>query len=222
MLSALTLGQVASFEVATEGAASARHEGRFMASTRRSKKSDPFRATARMSGHGVSAGHDPLRASRVTPTRRRLALALAMSGVAAALGTPTAGADPSTPATAGPIPGGRPDGPQIVVDVLGPADPGFWNPAVPGTRVLTPIDSDRQVACLTRFVPVINCWTVNRFVLAPEHRPLVHVDVPVIGGPPMRVWVDLPRWGDGSTGEGSTRDLTLQVVIWWLSHPMPS
>ena len=157
-----------------------------------------------------------------TLTRRRIALAIALAGAVSVLGPAVASADPSRPVTAGPIPGGRPGGPQIIVDVLGSADPGFWNPAIPGTRVLTPIEPHRQVACLTRFVPVNSCWTVNRYQLMPGHRPLAHVDVPVIGGPPLRIWVDLPRWGDGSTGEGSTRDLTQQIVIWWLTNPTPS
>lgn len=151
------------------------------------------------------------------PTRRRLGLALAIASAAAALGTASASADPANPVAA-PVPAVRLGTPQIAGDVLGPADPEFWNPAAPGTRVLTPIEPHRQVSCLSGLVPVLNCWTINRYVLDPDHRPLAHVDVPVIGGPPLRIWVDLPRWGDGSTGEGSTRNLSDAVVIWWLTN----
>lgn len=151
------------------------------------------------------------------PVRRRLGLVLAMAAAVTSLGTAPATADP---ADQGPAPTPRvPLGtPQIAGDVLGPADPAFWNPAVPGTRVLTPIEPHRQVSCLSGFVPVLNCWTINRFVLDPDHRPLAHVDVPMIGGAPLRIWVDLPRWGDGSTGEGRIRELTNDVVIWWLTN----
>lgn len=150
------------------------------------------------------------------PTRRRLGLALAMAGAVSVLGPAAAHADPATPATAAPTPQ-VPRGPQIVHDVLGPTDPAFWNLAIPGTRVLSPIDPHDQVICLTAFVPVNSCWTNKKYELATP-RPLAHVDVPVIGGPPLRIWVDLPRWGDGSTGEGSTRQLTDDVVIWWLTN----
>lgn len=155
-------------------------------------------------------------------TRRRLSLALAIVGAATALGTASAGAVPANAGPSAPTPQVPLGTPQVVHDVLGPTDPAFWNPTVPGTRVLSPIDSRDEVICLSGFVPVINCWTKNRGELASTQRPLVHVDVPMIGGTPLRLWVDHPRWGDGSTGEGSTRELTNNVVIWWLTNPTPS
>ena len=156
------------------------------------------------------------------PTCRRLGLTLAIAGVAAALGTASASADPAAAGPAAPaseIPLGTP---QSVSDVLGPADPAFWNPAIPGTRVLTPIDPRDEVICLSGFVPALNCWTSNKDELASTPRPLAHVDIPMLGGARLRIWVDVPRWGDGVTGEGSTRELTDDVVIWWLTNPTPS
>lgn len=158
---------------------------------------------------------------RNSPTRRRLGLAMAVAAAATALGTPPALADP---ADAGPDTPASPPGaltPEIMTDVLGPSDPAFWDPAAPGTRVLTPIEPHRQVSCLTGLVPLHVCWTVNRYQLVPEHRPLAHVDVPVIGGAPLRIWVDLPLWGDGSTGEGRIAELTQEVIVWWLTNPTP-
>ena len=47
-------------------------------------------------------------------------------------------------------------------------------------------------------------------------RPLAHVDVPMIGAPPLRIWVGLPRWGDGSTGEAPISEWTIEALLWWL------
>lgn len=59
--------------------------------------------------------------------------------------------------------------------VLGPSDPAFWNAAVPGTRILTPVDPRDDVICLTGFVPTLNCWAKERGVLAATMRPLAPV-----------------------------------------------
>lgn len=155
-------------------------------------------------------------------TRRRLGLALAMAGVATALGAASAGADPADAGGAAPASEIPLSTPQVVSDVLGPTDPAFWNSAIPGTRVLTPINSRDEVICLSGFVPALNCWTNSKDELASTPRPLAHVDVPMLGGAPLRIWVDVPRWGDGFTGEGSIRELTDDVVIWWLTNPTPS
>lgn len=151
-----------------------------------------------------------------TPTCRRLALTLALAGTATILGPAAANATPANPA-ATPTPEIPRNMPQIVSDVLGPADPAFWNPAVPGTRVLTPIEPDVEVACATGFVPVISCSTLDRSPFGTPQRTLEHVDVPVLGGPPLRVWFDVPRLGDGSTQEPVER-----LVTWWLTNPTPS
>lgn len=158
-------------------------------------------------------------APTINHSRHRLRIALALAGSVSLLG---AAAAVAAPATAAPIPGATRGLPHVVNDVLEPADPAFWNPAVPGTRVLTPVDPRDEVICLTGFVPVINCWTNSRHELASTPRPLAHVDVPAGSGAPMRIWVDLPQWGDGSTGEGLIRELTNDVVIWWLTNPTPS
>lgn len=157
-----------------------------------------------------------------TPTRRRLGLAMAVAAAATALGAAPALAAPSTPETAPPMPPIPRGMPQIVTDVLGPNDPAFWNPAISGTRVLTPIEPGVEVACATGFVPVISCSTGHRSPFGPAQRSLEFIDVPVIGGAPLRIWVDLPRWGDGSTGEGRIADLTQEVIVWWLTNPTPS
>ncbi|MCT1516843.1 MULTISPECIES: hypothetical protein [Dietzia] len=34
-----------------------------------------------------------------------------------------------------------------------------------------------------------------------------------LGGPPLRIWVNLPRWGDGSTGESPIREATNDVIV---------
>lgn len=156
--------------------------------------------------------------------RYRLRIALALAGSVSVVGTAVAVAAPAavaTPAAATPITDATRGLPQVVNDVLGPADPAFWNPAVPGTRVLTPVDPHDDVICLTGFVPVINCWTKEREGLTATMRPLAHIDVLVGSGAPMRIWVDLPRWGDGSTGEGSIRQLSNDVVVWWLTGRAP-
>lgn len=156
----------------------------------------------------------------MSPARRRFSLALAIAAATTALGSASAGA---APAEAPPAPAPATRGlPESVTDVLGPADPAFWNAAVPGTRIVTPVDPRDEVICLTGFVPKLNCWTAERGVLAATMRPLAHVDVPMIGGPPLRIWVDLPRWGDGSTGEDPIRELTNDVILWWLYGRTPS
>lgn len=156
----------------------------------------------------------------MSPARRRFSLALAIAAATTAVGSASAGA---APAEAPPAPAPATRGlPESVTDVLGPADPAFWNAAVPGTRIVTPVDPRDEVICLTGFVPKLNCWTSEREVLAATMRPLAHVDVPMIGGPPLRIWVDLPRWGDGSTGEDPIRELTNDVILWWLYGRTPS
>lgn len=143
---------------------------------------------------------------------RRLGLAVALAGAVGALGTATAAADPDAaglPAAAPPVPRGMP---QVISDVLGPEDPAFWNPAIPGTRVLTPLEPRAEVICATGFVPVISCSTVNRWDFDSRQRSLEFVDLPVIGGPPLRVWFEVPRLGDGSTREPVHR-----AVTWWLT-----
>ena len=144
---------------------------------------------------------------------------LATAGAVSIVGT---AAIAVAPAAAAPAPVAVRGLPEVANDVLGPADPEFWNPAYPGTRILTPVDPHDEVVCLTGFVPVLNCWTKNRHELAATPRPLAHVDVPMIGEPPLRIWVDLPRWGDGPTGEDPIRQLTNDVVIWWLTNPTTS
>lgn len=67
--------------------------------------------------------------------------------------------------------------------------------------------------CLPGVVPALNCGTSERDVLASTMRPLAHVDLPMIGSPPLRIWVDLPRWGDGSTGESPIREATNDVIV---------
>lgn len=159
---------------------------------------------------------------RQSPTRRRLGLVLAVAAAATALAPTTAVAAPVNPEGVAPTletPRGMP---RIVSDVLGPGDPAFWNPAISGTRVLTPIEPGAEVACATGFVPVISCHTGGRSPSGPAQRSLAFIDVPVIGRPPLRIWVDLPRWGDGSTGEGRIAELTEEVIVWWLTNPTPS
>lgn len=165
-----------------------------------------------------------------TRARRRFSLAVIIAAASTALGIASAGAVPAGAAPAGTAPAGAEPGalaptrglPETVTDVLGPADPVFWNAAVPGTRILTPVDPRDEVICLTGFVPTLNCWTKDREVLTATMRPLAHVDVPVIGGPPLRIWVDLPRWGDGSTGEEPISEWTTDAILWWLYGHSPS
>ena len=153
-------------------------------------------------------------------SRHPLRIAVASAGAAGLLASAAAVAAPVT--AAAPMPSPARGLPEVVNDVLGPENPAFWNPAVPGTRVLTPVGPRDEVICLTGFVPVINCWTDSRHDLGSTPRPLAHVDVPVGSGAPMRLWVDLPRWGDGSTGEDPIRKLANEVVVWWLTNPTPS
>ncbi|MDN5722036.1 MAG: hypothetical protein L0H20_03390 [Corynebacterium sp.] len=110
---------------------------------------------------------------------------------AGVLGAASANAEPAAP----PIPRGMP---AVVDTVLGPDDPGFWDPAVDGTRVLTPVEPGVRVACATGFEPVISCSTLDMRDLTSPQRTLAFIDVPTLGGP-LRVWFDYPRWGGGST-----------------------
>lgn len=124
-------------------------------------------------------------------TRRGLGLVVATAGAMSVLGAGTATAQEVPP-----IPRGMQ---QVVTDILGPQDAGFWDPAVPGTRVLTPVGPGVSVACATGFEPVISCSTLDMFTQGAAQRSLQFVDVPTLGGP-LRMWFDYPRWGDGSTG----------------------
>lgn len=86
---------------------------------------------------------NPLR--RPHPLRRRIGGVLAAAGAAAVLGAVPAGADPAPSVPRGyPVP---------VDDVLGPQDPGFWDPAVEGTRILTPVGPGVRVDCASGFEP---------------------------------------------------------------------
>ena len=93
-----------------------------------------------------------------------------------------------------------PRGSQVFVhDVLGPQDPGFFNPDVPGTRVLTPVEPGVGVVCTSGFEPVPGCSTLDMRDWSSPQRSLVFVDIPVIGRPPLRVWMDiLPRLDEGA------------------------
>ena len=108
-------------------------------------------------------------------------------------------------ASADPGPEAPPKGMPMVVDnVLQPSNPDFWNPGAEGTRVLTPLEDSDQVACSAGFTPPISCSTLNMSDLSSPQRVLEHVDIPTLGGP-IRVCIDVPRWGDGSTGELNER-----------------
>lgn len=140
----------------------------------------------------------------------RTSMATAAAAIAAGVAGSVIGAAPATAQpSAPPIPRGMP---QVVTDVLGPRDPGFWNPAVNGTRVLTPVEPGVEVACATGFEPVISCSTLDMRDFTPQ-RSLGFIDVPTIGGPALRMWFDYPRWGDGSTG-----DVNRRVIEWWESR----
>lgn len=129
------------------------------------------------------------------PSRRRIGVVLALAGATVLLGAAPAGAEPATPS----IPRGML---RVVDDVLGPQDPGFWNPAVPGTRVLTPVEPGVRVYCASGFEPTPGCSTLDMRDWSSPQRNLVFVDVPVIGRPPLRVWMDvLPRLDEGSLGQ---------------------
>ncbi|MDN5759670.1 MAG: hypothetical protein L0H59_14240 [Tomitella sp.] len=125
------------------------------------------------------------------PSRRRIGVGLALAGAAAVLGAAPAGAEPAGPS----VPRGYP---VIVDDVLGPHDPGFWNPAIPGTRILTPVEPGVRVYCASGIEPPPGCSTLDMRDWTSPQRSLVPVDVPMIGGPPLRVWADvLPRSDQG-------------------------
>ncbi len=97
---------------------------------------------------------------------------------------------------------------MVVSDVMGPGDPGFWDPAVVGTRVLTPVEPGVKVACATGFEPVISCSTLDMRELGSPQRTLQFIDVPTLGEP-LRIWFDYPRWGDGSTAAVNERIIGL-------------
>ncbi|WP_430336237.1 hypothetical protein [Rhodococcus sp. ACT016] len=136
------------------------------------------------------------------PSRRRTSVVLGLAGVAVVLGAAPVAAEPATPA----VPRGYP---QIVNDVLGPQDPGFWNPDVRGTRVLTPVEPGVRVYCASGFEPTPGCSTLDMRDWSSPQRDLVFVDVPMIGRPPLRVWMDIiPRLDEGSLGQLTERLLT--------------
>ncbi|GAA4259557.1 hypothetical protein GCM10022294_00560 [Dietzia aurantiaca] len=97
---------------------------------------------------------------------------------------------------------------MVVSDVMGPGDPGFWDPAVVGTRVLTLVEPGVEVACATGFEPVISCSTLDMRELGSPQRTLQFIDVPTLGEP-LRIWFDYPRWGDGSTAAVNERIIGL-------------
>lgn len=133
------------------------------------------------------------------PSIRRIGVVLALAGATVVLGSAPAGAEPATPS----IPRGYP---HIVNHVLGPQDPGFWNPEVPGTRVLTPVEPGVIVACASGFEPTPGCSTLDMRDWSSPQRTLVFVDVPMMGRPPLRVWMDvLPRLDEGSLGQLAER-----------------
>ncbi|MFC9516895.1 hypothetical protein ACFTSD_14285 [Nocardiaceae bacterium NPDC056970] len=128
------------------------------------------------------------------PTARRTGVLLALAAATVAFGAAPVGAEPANP----PVPRGYP---QIVNDVLGPQDPGFWNPDVPGTRILTPVEPGVRVYCASGFEPTPGCSTIDMRDSSPQW-PLVFVDVPMFGRPPLRVWMDvIPRFNEGSSGQ---------------------
>ena len=78
------------------------------------------------------------------PSARHTGTALALAAATVLIGSAPAGADPANPSI--------PRGPLVFVnDVLGPQDLGFWNPDVPGTRVLTPVEPGVSVVCTSGF-----------------------------------------------------------------------
>ncbi|MGO4205436.1 hypothetical protein AB4Z09_27605 [Rhodococcus sp. TAF43] len=129
-----------------------------------------------------------------TLSGRRTGVVLAMACAAIVLGSSPAGAEPASPS----IPRG---GLAAVNDVLVPQDPGFWNPEVRGTRVLTPIRPGETVYCVSGYETPPGCATLDKHWSSPQ-RDLVFVDVPMIGRSPVRVWMDiLPRLNEGSLGQ---------------------
>ncbi|WP_010540999.1 hypothetical protein [Dietzia alimentaria] len=140
---------------------------------------------------------DPMNARRLM-MRVGTAVAASALGAICVVGAAPAGAQPAAP----PIPRGMP---MVVSDVLGPGDVGFWDPAVSGTRVWTPVAPGVEVACATGFTPVISCSTLDMRDLTSPQRSLQFVDLPTFSGPPLRMWFDYPRWGDGSTAEVNDR-----------------
>lgn len=130
-----------------------------------------------------------------TPSRRRLGVVLALAGATVWLASAPAGAGPATPSI--------PRGSLVTVnDVLGPQDPGFWNPDVRGTRVLTPVEPGVRVYCASGFEPTPGCSTLDMRDWSSPQRDLAFVDVPMIGRPPLRVWMDvLPRLDEDTLGQ---------------------
>ncbi|SDD25666.1 hypothetical protein [Rhodococcus tukisamuensis] len=128
------------------------------------------------------------------PSGRRTGAFLALAAATVLIGSAPAGAEPATPSI--------PRGSLVIVnDVLGPEDPGFWNPDVPGTRVLTPVEPGVEVLCASGFEPTPGCSTLDMRDWSSPQRDLVFVDVPVIGRPPLRVWMDIiPRLDEGPLG----------------------
>lgn len=124
--------------------------------------------------------------------------ALALAGAASLLVAAPVVAEPAAP----PIPRGMH---MVVHDVIGPNDPGFWDPAVPGTRVWPPLVPGAWVTCASGFVPAPSCTLLDRWA-GMTARDLLPVDVPVPGGP-LRVWFDRPQasdvmeWNNGSVAE---------------------
>lgn len=128
--------------------------------------------------------------------------ALALAGAASLLVAAPVAAEPTTPQV-------RPGEHVVIRDVLGPRDPGFWDTAVPGTRIWAPVPTGAWVTCASGFVPVPSCTLLDRWA-GMTARDLLPVDVPVPGGP-LRVWFDRPQasdvleWNNGSVAELITR-----------------
>ena len=129
------------------------------------------------------------------PSRRHLGVVVALAGATVLIGTAPAGAEPASPSI--------PRGSLVIVnDVLGPQDPGFWNPDVPATRILTPVEPGVNVYCLSGFEPTTGCSTLDMRDWSSPQRSLMFVDMPVIGRPPLRLWMDiLPRLDEGPLGQ---------------------
>lgn len=137
-----------------------------------------------------------------TASGRRTGVVLALATATVLIGSAPAGAEPAAP----PVPRGAL---RMVDDVLGPQDPGFWNPEVRGTRVATPIEPDAKVFCASGFEPTPECSTLDMRDWSSPQRSLVFVDVPMLGRPPVRVWMDvLPRLDEGALGQLMARLLT--------------
>lgn len=128
------------------------------------------------------------------PSGRCAGVVLALAAATVLIGSVPAGAEPTGPSF--------PRGTLAPVnDVLGPDDPGFWNPHVRGTRVLTPIRPGEGVYCVSGYEPPPGCSTTHMRDWRSGQRDLQYVDVPILGRPSVRVWMDLlPRLNEGSLG----------------------